>query len=174
MTLKLIDASSSAEVYVCSRAQATACNREVFLRAVRLNQERHAPPFTHTHSHTPPQPNSVEASYSPLPARTGIINSASFELPAMRRLPLLPLLLLLLGDGGPQPRLAGGGGTRGAMFAAAAGPAPRALPWLWSDIPGLSPACDQGLYAICLTSFSRPTCGQRALPPVWPNTPSGC
>lgn len=55
----------------------------------------------------------------------------------------LPLVLLLLARDGPQRggQKKGGGTT---TLLAAAAPAPHAFPWLWSGIPGLSPACDQG------------------------------
>lgn len=54
----------------------------------------------------------------------------------MHRPLLLLIVLLLLGAGGSPPR---------AMVAAAA-PAPHALPWLWSGILGLSPACNEGVW----------------------------
>lgn len=55
-------------------------------------------------------------------------------------LPLVSVLLLLHGpERGGQKK---GSGTT--TLLAAAAPAPHAFPWLWSGIPGLSPACDQG------------------------------
>lgn len=75
--------------------------------------------------------------------------------PVLRPLPLLVLLLLLAGGGWS--------GTQGAMLAAAAAPAPHALPWLWSGIPGLSQDCDAGA---CLLSMC--ACPANPPPPTRP------